>query len=242
MSPTRRSSSSTSGSYLHQLAAPLPSPSRILVPRRLNAERGPHDVLDSIPPILESNRASTDDFPDRSLNARFDSTPRTSAASEAPEAQDEHRSRMAHLRRGPIADQVSHYGSPIPFIAGQQLKEPQPDPSPVQIFSYRPLQALASRSEEVSSASGTGDTLNPLPLSQSPRPVYTTRAASNAALSTRTQPIEIHIGAIEVRSSAPPPPSDPRPVSRDLNSIHTAASPVRPFSRGLTWTYGLVQG
>lgn len=240
MSPSRRSSF-TSRSYLNQLAAPLPTSSSILTPRRLNTERGPHNALDSIPSILESVQPSANYLADRSLNTRFDSTPRISPASEAPEAQDEQRNRVTHLQRDPITDQVSHHNNPISFVAGQQLNEP-PDPSPVPIFSSHPPQAAANRSDQVFSASRTADTLTPLRLSQSPSREYTTNASSNAASSTRSQPIEIHIGAIEVRSSAPPPPSDPRPASRDLNSMHAAAPPARPFSRGLTWTYGLVQG
>jgi hypothetical protein len=214
MSPTRRSPSPTSRSYLHQLAMPLPSQAKVLTPRRPLSERGPRNVLDSIPPIIESLlpdsfNDSFNNSPDSSPTHRFGTirTSRASASSESLEAR-------------------------------ARSKESQPDQI-ASNSSSRPPQPPILLSKEFPSANRIHETFTPLLPTPSSQREYTT---SNPAPSTRTQPIEIHIGTVEVRLPAPPPPPDPKPVPRDLNSVHSPARPARPISRGITWTFGLVQG
>ena len=210
MRPTRRSSSPTSRSYLHQLAMPLPSQAKVLTPHRPHSERGPRNVLDSIPPIIESLLPDPfNDSPDSSPTHRSGTTrtSRASASSESPEA-------------------------------STRTKESQPDQTASHSSSRSPHPPVIL-SKESPSANRIPETLTPLLPTPSSQREYTT---SNPAPSTRTQPVEIHIGTVEVRLPAPPPPPDPKPVLRDLNSVHSPARPARPISRGITWTFGLVQG
>jgi hypothetical protein len=62
--------------------------------------------------------------------------------------------------------------------------------------------------------------------------VPTAPPASDSAAAPR-----IHIGTVEVRSTAPPPMRAPQPAAG------TAARPeAAPIARGYAWRFGLVQG
>lgn len=234
MSPTRRSSAMAPRSYLHQLAEPLTNHSAILTPRRPTTERGPHNILDSVPPIFNT---FADSFADPVANSSADKSA-TNVTLESPNT----RHSQATSTQNPT---VKPNPTPAPTQNPVILSEAQLSRR-ARISSAQPQDPIAT----IGSATRSGDTARSArreearkttrtaeaPTTLSPAP-----ATTKDAPPTRTQPVEIHIGTVEVQLPAPPPTA-PRPVSRDLNSIHTAARPARPLSRGLSWTYGLVQG
>ena len=240
----KRSSSGPRG-YLRQLAAPLPHAGVLLRPRRPVA-RGAGSILDAIPPVVDSVRTIAD------YTGAFD--PLAGISAHAPP------NVLSGVRSTSTPRNVQSDATSVPVTPNSVAARP----TNTSGFVAEIPQPAAARSPRTRSAA-TGEAasqrstrLDPEAIPQlsriSPRPSvaepsslpFVSSSARPHAEANRDRGVQVHIGAVEVRIAAPPPPRLPQP-SADQRRVPISNHAGRPahaesLSRGLAWSHGLVQG
>ncbi len=246
----KRSPSATR-SYLQQLADPIPQPAALLIPRR-PAERGasPQSAFDAIPTILDS-------VSDPRAEAV---TPRYQAANAARQKEEAQTSNSRALpidlfRERAFAAQSDIDSESAPNAA--KTARPQkrtvstmPSTDEALPRPHTMIQENPSSREPLSLQDNAVPQSEDRKQSFTETPSTTARIASKASahaepnLTARDQSnsgIRVHIGTIEIRAAAPV--REPKPAPAIDRSVRTGRPGVaEPLSRGLAWSYGLVQG
>lgn len=250
-------STSAPRSYLHRLAEPAP-PRTALLTTRHPAFLG-QSVREAIPPIIDSiSEVVTANPAGRQAPPRTIPTTRaqTSTAKSFPvDASDHSADRPAQISTNahPAADLDS--STPVVHnrsITGQRGRQTVFDTLTTDSLHHHPSQTanedLAAQSEfriQENSASPKRDAARRNSASEAATFEHIT-----PPVAVRTGPIpvardqgtHIHIGSVEVRTTAPV--REPQPAPRDNRRSHIGreALAAEPLARPLAWSHGLVQG
>lgn len=241
--------SSAPRSYLRQLTAPLPATAALLRARRPLA-RGAGPVLDAIPPIVDfvENIAYHAGAPDPPAAA----SPPRNAPPYTPEVPanvlSSVRSAGPHsdLQRDAISPSVAAAREAVRTTTASRHEEDVHEPvAPRRIGGRRSVangEAAPQRRTRLDAEPASS--LRFAFAKPSSQTLVSSSANSNAE-AKGGRGVQVHIGTVEVRVAAPPP-SLPQPSPnqrRDPISNQTGRpAHAEPLSRGLSWSYGLVQG
>ena len=240
-------SSSTTRSYLHRLAEPVPQHAALLTPHR-TAYRG-QSALEAVPPILDSisdsiARATTPrPATSRTILTRRVQTPppQTSPIDDSARLPAE-TNHSAHLDNGtPITAQGARQ-TDLGTLAPDKIR-PHPT-NTTQEDSAAVFEALTPENSASSESEDRKQTSTHTPSS-------TKNIAPTA--SSRTEPVpvardqssrgsRVHIGTVEVRIAAPAREPQPPPAIHRSAHIGRSGLAAEPLSRPLAWSHGLVQG
>jgi hypothetical protein len=251
-------------SYLQRIAEPLRPGDPVLfaVPQPSPAEARPTAEMPTSHPAATLRRATTDVASTTAAKA-----PGTGVAPAAPPAAGAAPprgviARDQRLATAPFAASsapspplaakratpLSAYDAPAPRTAMEEHPDPTAGeaavessfaPSPIPPGRVSAPHAMALDPVRSEPPISVAPVPRAIPNASAPEPLHRPPYAPLASSADRAAPApRVHIGTVEVRSSAPTPAPAPAPPAAPA-APHRAATPI---ARGYAWRFGLIQG